>query len=187
MKPQKLTENEKSVLVAIVNNAKEVGDNGVEFILQDVAKAMNKSIRSVSATTGSLAKKGMLLTDNGESYFDGVVTDAGFHVAQEVNKVKQEVTNKTNTHMAKIYKTNGTVVEVNPKNGKDFKLEELQAIVGGYIEVLPINNKEVLVCDEEGKLKGYPLNIAATDIVQSNGISNYIVGDVLICDNEQVK
>lgn len=50
--------------------------------------------------------------------------------------------------MAKIYKTDGTVVEAKPKNGKDFKLEELQAIVGGYIEVLPINNKEVLVCDE---------------------------------------
>ena len=89
--------------------------------------------------------------------------------------------------MAKIYKTNGTVVETKPKNGKDFKLEELQAIVGGYIEVLSLNNKEILVCDEEGKLKDYPLNIVATEIVQSYGISDYIVGDVLICDNEQVK
>ena len=39
----KLTNNEKSVLVAIVANAKQVGDNGVEFILEDVAKEMGMS------------------------------------------------------------------------------------------------------------------------------------------------
>lgn len=74
-----LTNNEKSVLVAIVANAKKVGDSGVEFILADVAEAMGKNIRSITATAGSLAKKGMLLTANGESYFDGRVTDEGLH------------------------------------------------------------------------------------------------------------
>lgn len=100
MKAIELTQNEKNVLVAIVENAKEVGDTGVEFILQDVAKAMNKSIRSISATTGSLAKKGMLLTMNGEGYFDGVVTEAGFHEVENMSKVKQEVeTDKTDADM----------------------------------------------------------------------------------------
>lgn len=94
METVKLTNNEKSVLVAIVANAKQVGDNGVEFILEDVAKTTGKTIRSISATAGSLAKKGMLLTANGESYFDGVVTEAGLHEVEESDKVNQEVTNK---------------------------------------------------------------------------------------------
>ena len=99
MKTAELTNNEKSVLVAIVENAKSVGDTGIEFILQDVAKATGKSIRSISATAGSLAKKGMLLTANGESYFDGVVTEAGLHEVEESDKVNQEVTNKNQSNM----------------------------------------------------------------------------------------
>ena len=124
MKAIELTQNEKDVLVAIVENAKEVGDTGVEFILQDVAKVMNKNIRSISATAGSLAKKGMLLTANGESYFDGRVTDAGLHVAQEVNKVKQEVTNKTNTHMEE----NNVTFESPAVDERIVKLNELKAV-----------------------------------------------------------
>ena len=89
--------------------------------------------------------------------------------------------------MSKIYKTDGTTVNVEPKNGSDFSLEELQEIVGGYIEVLYLNDKEILVCDEDGKLKGYGLNYEATKVVQSNGISDYIVGDVLICSTKEVR
>lgn len=127
METAKLTNNEKSVLVAIVNNAKEVGDNGVEFILEDVAKAMNKNIRSISATAGSLAKKGMLLTANGESYFDGVVTEAGFHVAQEVNNVKQEATNnKTNNHMETV--NNDVMFESPAMDERIVKLNELKSV-----------------------------------------------------------
>ena len=98
METVKLTNNEKSVLVAIVANAKQVGDNGVEFILEDVAKEMGKNVRSISATAGSLAKKGMLLTANGESYFDGVVTEAGLHEVEESDKVNQEVNNNKNQY-----------------------------------------------------------------------------------------
>lgn len=96
METVKLTNNEKSVLVAIVANAKQVGDNGVEFILADVAEEMGKNIRSISATTGSLAKKGMLLTANGDSYFDGELTEAGLHEVEEIDKVNQEVNNNKN-------------------------------------------------------------------------------------------
>lgn len=88
-----LTSNEKSVLKAIVANAKSVGDNDIEFILEDVSKAMNKNIRSISATAGSLAKKGMLLTANGESYFDGVVTEAGFQEVEENSENQDNMEN----------------------------------------------------------------------------------------------
>lgn len=44
--------------------------------------------------------------------------------------------------MAKIIKTDGTIVEVTPQNGTDFQLEELQKIVGGYIEVLRLTDND---------------------------------------------
>ena len=48
--------------------------------------------------------------------------------------------------MAKIYRTNGDVENVEPKNGTDFQLEELSAIVGGYIV------GDVLIC-KTGEVK----------------------------------
>ena len=47
-------------------------------------------------------------------------------------------------------------------------LEAMQKTVGGYIEIIaPFDDPVVLVCDEEGKLKGYELNrsIAGRDII----------------------
>lgn len=110
MKAIELTKNEREVLVAIVANAKKVGDSGVEFILQDVARETGKSIRSVSATTGSLAKKGMLLTANGDSYFDGELTEAGLHEV-ESSKVNnnQEVKTQSNKSKNMATKANKTV------------------------------------------------------------------------------
>lgn len=105
-----LTKNEREVLVAIVANAKKVGDSGVEFILQDVARETGKNIRSISATTGSLAKKGMLLTANGDSYFDGELTEAGLHEV-ESSKVNnnQEVKTQSNKSKNMATKANKTV------------------------------------------------------------------------------
>lgn len=39
-------------------------------------------------------------------------------------------------------------------------LETYQAIVGGYIECLTLDEKAVIICNEEGKLKGLPDNFA---------------------------
>lgn len=92
MKAIELTKNEREVLVAIVANAKKVGDSGIEFFLQDVAEATDKNIRSVSATAGSLAKKGMVWNANGNSHFDGEVTEAGLHEVKS-GEVKNAVDN----------------------------------------------------------------------------------------------
>lgn len=51
------------------------------------------------------------------------------------------------------------------------ELEASQKIVGGYIEVVQVDADVLMVCDEEGKLKGKPYNFdLGRDI---------IVGDVL--------
>lgn len=51
--------------------------------------------------------------------------------------------------MAKIYRTNGDVENVEPKNGTDFRLEELSAIVGGYNDYIV---GDVLIC-KTGEVK----------------------------------
>ena len=38
------------------------------------------------------------------------------------------------------------------------ELEPLQALVGGYIEIVPISDKIVMIVNEEGKLMGLPYN-----------------------------
>lgn len=37
-------------------------------------------------------------------------------------------------------------------------LEAMQKIVGGYIQALPLGSGLVLICNEEGRLKGLPVN-----------------------------
>ena len=51
-------------------------------------------------------------------------------------------------------------------------LENLQRTVGGYIETVTIRRGVVVICDEEGRLKGYPYNCTI------NGVS--FVGDIII-------
>ena len=76
---------------------------------------------------------------------------------------------------------------IEPKNGTDFSLEELQAIVGGYIEINPLDDELIMVVNEEGKINCLPLNVRATCIVNGAGIADTIVGNVLICRSEMVK
>lgn len=90
--------------------------------------------------------------------------------------------------MGKIYKTDGTIIAVEPKNGTDYSLEELQEIVGGYIEVLPLNDDEIMVLNEEGKILGLDLNDNATALISEAGMwDDFIVGDVLVCKNDEVR
>lgn len=90
--------------------------------------------------------------------------------------------------MALIYKANGEREVVSPDNGKDFKLEQLQKIVGGYIEVLEISDDEIMVVNEEGKLLDLAYNQDATYLYRKHRQSNeYIVGDVLVCKKNEVK
>lgn len=83
-----LTYNEREVLVAIVNNAQSVGDTGIEYILADVADALNRSIHSVTGTAASLRKKGLISCFNGGTYFDGYAHDTGLEMAEDINKDK---------------------------------------------------------------------------------------------------
>lgn len=91
---------------------------------------------------------------------------------------------------AKLLKTDVTVVEVEPKNGTDFQLEELQEFVGGHVEVISLNEKQILVINEEGKLLDLPINALATNCLElafQGRLVDIIVGDALLCYSDMVR
>lgn len=55
-------------------------------------------------------------------------------------------------------------------------LENLQRTVGGYIEIVTVQRGLVVICDEEGVLKGKPFNC------KINGFS--FVGDIIVAGAE---
>ena len=58
-------------------------------------------------------------------------------------------------------------------------LEDLQKAVSGYIEVIhPFDDSACIICNEEGKLNGLPLNRALTD--DSGRIVDIIAGTFLV-------
>lgn len=84
--------------------------------------------------------------------------------------------------MAQLIKATGETAEVEPKNGKDFSLDELNKFVNGYIELVLLADKRYMVVNEEGLLLNLPPNMIASYIA-----GQYIVGDVLVCDKKQIK
>lgn len=59
-------------------------------------------------------------------------------------------------------------------------LEAMQDIVGGYIQVIyPFPDEVALVCNEEGKLEGLPLNRALRD--EAGEIYDVISGTFFLC------
>ena len=62
-------------------------------------------------------------------------------------------------------------------------LEEAQAFVGGYIEIVTTRKGEQIVINEEGKLQGLPWNDLATDLAHEGGAissDDYIAGNCMI-------
>jgi len=88
--------------------------------------------------------------------------------------------------MALLIRENGTLSHITPANGKDFKLEELQKMVDGFIEIISVNlSDRILVINEEGKFtKG--INFHATSIANIFK-GDFIAGDVVYCESAEVE
>ena len=85
----------------------------------------------------------------------------------------------------KVEKNIITVIMVEPNQEAritdiDSSLESMQNIVGGYIEeYMPFEDEVAIICNEEGKINGMPLNRA---IYENNGkISDIIAGPFILC------
>ena len=82
----------------------------------------------------------------------------------------------------------GSVTETSPLNGRIFKLEEVQSKVEGYIEIVYLNDKQIMIVNEDGKF-GKEYNPIATAIAQLNGAlssRDYICGNVVLCPSEML-
>ena len=90
--------------------------------------------------------------------------------------------------MAQWIKTDGTVSEVEPANGKDFSLDEVKRFIGGgYMEVIGVP-PGLMVLDEDGKQKRLPFNKLATEVARPVlQTGDFIVGDVLVCKRWQLE
>ena len=88
--------------------------------------------------------------------------------------------------MGILMKSNGEVQEITPQNGKHFSLEELQGFVEGYIEIVSIGDKHMVV-NEAGKLDGLDINSKATEIyIKHYGSNDIIVGNALLADRGEI-
>lgn len=86
--------------------------------------------------------------------------------------------------MATIYRADDTTEQVEPENKKKgFTLKELYKYTdSAIIEIVYLDTKEIMVVDEEGLYNSKSCNRAATRLAEI-----YIVGDVLVCKNSEVK
>ena len=88
--------------------------------------------------------------------------------------------------MATLIKVDGSTEEIRGKNPDgSLTLRQMQEIVGGYIQIIPTTNGEMLVCDEEGKLKDKKLNMKASGKVELFP-TDYIAGDAILLSRKEI-
>ena len=92
--------------------------------------------------------------------------------------------------MSKLIKVDGTVQDVLPQNGTDYKLDELKKFVDGYIEIVNLSDGYIMVFNKNGAFTKKQPNMPATItalIYHAIRTDRTIFGDVLICKKEEVK
>lgn len=83
---------------------------------------------------------------------------------------------------ATLSKADGTRKEITPENGKTFNLREIQTAVGGCFEFIGIQGgAEIMLLNDEGRLRGLPLNEWASELA-----GQQIVGDVIVCSHKML-
>lgn len=90
--------------------------------------------------------------------------------------------------MGKIIKTDGSEKQVRPVNGRQFELEELRNICGGDTITVNLHDGKVMVIIRYSSPR-FNVNWQATEIASEamvlDGVE-FILGNVLICDEEEV-
>ena len=109
--------------------------------------------------------------------------------AEEVNteEPQQEQEESKPDKWAHVYYPNGDFQETQPNNGSTFELEELQEVVGGYIEIVRLNDGRIIIVNEDGLSLNLPVNIEATNILRrDHSTTEYIVGNAIVCDADMI-
>ena len=80
--------------------------------------------------------------------------------------------------MAQLLKSDGEVID----NVDISSLEKMQELVGGYIEIIYLNDDKVLIVNEEGLILQLPFNQRASGIFKSK-----LVGDIILCKINEIE
>lgn len=78
-----------------------------------------------------------------------------------------------------VYRVDGTTEKHTPHDGVQFSLEELQGFVGGHVEIVASDGSNYVLGDEEGRLKGKPINS-----IISWACGKTLVGDCVVIKKE---
>ena len=126
----------------------------------------------------------------GDGYFinDKIPEPYGY----EIDTREVERNNQREIMKARLLKFSGDVMEIEPKNGTDFKLDELYKHLNcSLVEVINLNQDDIMVVDEEGKLaSNNVINVNATMLAQENQAItswDYIAGDAIVCNRKMVR
>ena len=107
---------------------------------------------------------------------------------EEQSQEPQTDEQATETKSAKIIYTDKEAEDYTPKNGTTFELEEMQKIVGGYIEIVRLNDGRIIIVNEDGLSLNLPVNIEATNILRrDHSTTEYIVGTAIVCDADMIE
>jgi hypothetical protein len=88
--------------------------------------------------------------------------------------------------MATIIKQSGSMLPFPLKSGKAV-LEDMQEAVGGYIQIIQLQNGQWLVMDEEAKFKPHEANLIATQMALPMLMEgDYIAGDVVLLEHNEI-
>lgn len=87
-----------------------------------------------------------------------------------------------------IITVDGDLKPCTPANGRDFKLEEVQKIVEGYIECVRLDDNTIMIVNENGKFEQTPNLVATIIAVKKRAIrdGDYISGNAIVCDTSML-
>ena len=110
----------------------------------------------------------------------------------ETDTREVERNNQRKIMKARLLKASGEVMEIEPKNGTDFKLDELHKhLQCSLVEVINLNQDDIMVVDEEGKwASNNVINVNATMLAQENQAItswDYIAGDAIVCNRKMIR
>lgn len=90
--------------------------------------------------------------------------------------------------MAKVIYTDGRVEDItlNPKDTQSW-VETVKGILDGYIETVRLTRDKILIVNEEGKLIGLEYNQLATYLLERVGIDDYICGNAILINNDEIE
>ena len=115
------------------------------------------------------------------------VEDADAEEIKDEEQEPQQESTDNEVKYATLYTPNGGEKDIISKVRNKLSLEEMQKLVGGYIEIVRLNDGRIIIVNEEGLLQGLPVNIEATNILRrDHSTTQYIVGNAIVCDADMI-